>query len=78
MTTLSNTTSCAVAIARRGGGLSARSDVVARIGEELFLYEQLRGPSGGSVTTGGGVVATILLVLQVENGRAHPTVWLCL
>ena len=80
MATRSGTTSCAVAIARRGGGLSARSDVVTHIGEELFLDEQLRGLSGGSVTTGDGVVCTILLtlggeVLHVENGRGRPTMF---
>ena len=75
MATLSGTTSCAVAIARRGGRRSARSDVVARIGEELFLDEQLCGLSGGNVTTGGGVVGTVLLVLQVENRRGRPTMF---
>ena len=51
MSALTGTTSCSVAIARRRGGLSARGDVVARIGEELFLDEQLRSLSGGRVAT---------------------------
>ncbi len=51
--TLCGTTSCAVAIVGRWGGCSKRIDVVARIGEDLFLDEKLRGLSGGSVMTGG-------------------------
>ena len=54
MTTLNGTTSCAFAIARRGGGRIAWSDVVARICEELFLDEELRGLRGGIVTIGDG------------------------
>ena len=75
MTTLRVTTTCAVAIPRCGGGLSARSDVVTHIGEELFLDEQFCGLIVGSVTTGGGSVGTILLVLQVENDRDLPTMF---
>ena len=60
MVTFNGTTNCVVAIMRHGDGRSARSDVFACIGEELFLDEHLRGLNDGSVTTGGGVVGTIL------------------
>ena len=65
MAAFSGPTSCAVAITRRLGGLSSKSNVVARVGEELFLDEELRGLSGGGVTSRGRIVGTILLVLQV-------------
>ena len=53
-------------------------DIIIGLREQpvlLFLEEQLRGLSSGSVTTGGGVVGTILLGLQVENCRDRPTMF---
>ena len=74
MVTLSGTTTCAVVIGRHGGGLTVRYDTVPHIGEEFCLDEQV-GLYGDSVTTGGGVVGTIVLVLQVEKDRGNPTMF---
>jgi hypothetical protein len=75
MTSLGGSTGRTVAIlGARGWRRHPWRDVVARVGEEFFLDEELCGLSGSCVAPRSRVVGPILLVLEVKDCWGCPTV----
>ena len=75
MASLGGSTGRTVAIlGARGWRRHPWRDVVARVGEEFFLDEELCGFSGSCVAPRSRVVGPILLVLEVKDCWGCPTV----